>query len=105
MATTINETLTVALLDGTELEVRPLKISLLRDFMVKFEKIAEVAENNAKSMDLLMECVVIALKQYAPEKALDAKALEELLDLPTVYRIVEGASGINLSSTVLGGIA
>lgn len=105
MATTINEALIVALLDGTELEVRPLKISLLRDFMVKFEKIAEVSDNNAKSMDILMDCVTIALKQYAPEKALDAKALEELLDLPTVYRIVEGASGINLSSTVLGGIA
>jgi hypothetical protein len=97
MTTTVNETTTVTLIDGTEIAVRPLKISLLRPFMEKFEKIAGVAEDNAKSMDLLLDCVTIALKQYKPELATDPKALEELLDLPTVYAIVEKASGIKLS--------
>jgi hypothetical protein len=60
--------------------------------MKKFEKIAEVAEDNDKSMNLLMECVQIAMKQYNPELA-DVKKLEDLLDLPTVYKIVEEASG------------
>jgi hypothetical protein len=64
--------------------------------MEKFEKIAGVADDNAKSMDLLLDCVAIALKQYKPELAEDPKALEELLDLPTVYAIVEKASGIKL---------
>ena len=62
MSTTINETKTVELLDGTKISVRPLKISLLRPFMTKFEGIAEVADNNEKSMTLLMECVQIAMK-------------------------------------------
>jgi inhibitor of KinA sporulation pathway (predicted exonuclease) len=97
MATTVNEETIVTLIDGTEIAVRPLKISLLRPFMEKFEKIAAVADDNAKSMDLLLDCVTIALKQYKPELATDAKALEELLDLPTVYAIVEKASGIKLS--------
>jgi len=105
MSTTINETKTVELLDGTKISVRPLKISLLRPFMSKFEGIAEVADNNEKSMTLLMECVQIALKQYAPELATDLKALEELLDLPTVYKIVEEASGIKLSeASLMGGL-
>lgn len=105
MSTTINETKTLELLDGTQISVRPLKISLLRPFMTKFEKIAEVADNNEKSMTLLMECVQIALKQYAPEKAEDLKALEDLLDLPTVYKIVEEASGIKLSeASLMGGL-
>ncbi len=105
MSTTINETKTVELLDGTKISVRPLKISLLRPFMTKFEGIAEVADNNEKSMTLLMECVQIALKQYAPELATDLKALEELLDLPTVYKIVEEASGIKLSeASLMGGL-
>ena len=69
--------------------------------MKAFEKIADVAEDNEKSMDMLMECVKIALKQYKPELAADAKALEDLLDLPTVYKIVENASGIKLSETNL----
>jgi hypothetical protein len=103
MTTTINEEKAIKLIDGTVIHVRPLKISLLRDFMKKFESIAEVADDNDKSMDLLMECVLIALKQYKPEIATDPKALEDLVDLPTVYRIVEEASGINLSETSLIG--
>jgi hypothetical protein len=105
MSTTINETKTIELLDGTKVSVRPLKISLLRPFMKKFEGIAEVADDNEKSMTLLMECVQIAMKQYAPEQATDLKALEELLDLPTVYKIVEEASGIKLSeASLMGGL-
>jgi inhibitor of KinA sporulation pathway (predicted exonuclease) len=97
MATTNSEQ-KVTMIDGTVLEVRPLKISLLRDFMKKFEGIAKVADDNAKSMDLLIECVQIAMKQYKPELAADKAALEENLDLPTVYKIVEEASGINMSA-------
>ena len=102
MATTINEATQLTLIDGTVLNVRPLKISLLRDFMKEFEGIAKVADDNAKSMDILMKCVQIAMKQYSPELAADAKALEDKIDLPTVYKVVEAASGINLSETVSG---
>ena len=97
MATTINENKTIQLIDGTEITVRPLKISLLKPFMAKFEKIADVAADNEKSMNILMECVQIAMKQYAPEKADDLDALEDNLDLPTVYKIVEEASGVKLA--------
>lgn len=97
MATT-NQEQQVKMIDGTVIDVRPLKISLLRDFMKKFEGIAKVADDNNKSMDLLIECVQIAMKQYKPEMAEDKAALEENLDLPTVYRIVEEASGINMSA-------
>ena len=98
MATTMHEAETVSLIDGTKITVRPLKISLLRPFMKKFEGVAKVAEDNEKSMTLLVECVQIAMQQYKPELAGDIEKLEDLLDLPTVYKIVEAASGINLSS-------
>jgi hypothetical protein len=95
MATTTYESQELSLMDGTKITVRPLKISLLRPFMSKFEKVAEVAEDNEKSMTLLIECVEIAMKQYSPELA-DVKKLEEVLDLPTVYKIIEAASGVKL---------
>jgi hypothetical protein len=97
MATTINEEKTITLIDGTKIKVRPLKISLLRKFMKSFEQIAAVAEDNDKSTDLLMDCVQIAMQQYKPELADDREALEDTLDLPTVYKIVEEASGIRLT--------
>jgi hypothetical protein len=96
MSTEVYEEKTIKLIDGTEIKVRPLKISLLRPFMKKFEGISEVAEDNDKSMSLLMECVQIAMKQYKPELAENLKALEDNLDLPTVYKIVEEASGVKL---------
>ena len=42
------ETKTLTLIDGKTITVRPLKISLLRQFMKKFDGIAKVAEDNDK---------------------------------------------------------
>lgn len=97
----LNEPVEVTLINGTSLTVRPLKISLLRDFMKKFEGIASVADDNDKSMTLLLECVQIAMKQYKPELAEDIKVLEDNIDLPTVYAIVEGASGVKLGEGLI----
>jgi len=97
MATTVHEGEELVLMDGSKIKVRPLKISLLRPFMSKFEQVAAVADNNEKSMDILVECVQIAMKQYKPELADNIAALEEVLDLPTVYNIIEAASGVKLS--------
>lgn len=99
MATTVNETRELTLVDGSKISVRPLKISLLRQFLAKFDEIQKVADDNDKSMSVLMECVQIAMKQYKPEAASSVEELEDLVDLPTVYAIVEAASGIDLNGT------
>lgn len=98
MATKVYEVVEIELIDGTVVKMRPLKISLLRDFMEEFQKIGEeeIAEDNVKSMDVLMNCATIAMKQYN-EKLADKEALEEVIDLPTVYKIIEVASGIKLN--------
>jgi len=94
---------TITLIDGTEIAVRPLKLSLLRPFMAKFALLASVSDDNDKSMDILIDCAQIAMKQFKPDLAEDKAALEELLDLPTVYEIIDAASGVpnNDASAVL----
>jgi hypothetical protein len=87
-------------MDGTELSVRPLKLSLLRPFMAKFALLSEASEDNDKSMDILIDCAQIALKQFKPELAEDREALEDLLDLPTVYQIIDVASGLQNSESL-----
>ena len=94
MATEVYETSTITLMDGTEIKMRPLKISLLREFMKAFGRLPEVAEDNDASMELLLECVQIAMKQYAPSWASDRELLEDNIDLPSVYKVLEAASGI-----------
>lgn len=84
---------TVTLVDGTTLQVQPLKISLLRPFVKRFGDLALVADDNDKSMDVLLDCVQIAMKQYKPELSENKESLEDILDLPTVYEIIEAASG------------
>ena len=98
MASKVYEVVEVELIDGTTVKMRPLKISLLRSFMEEFQKIGEeeIAEDNVKSMDVLMNCAVIAMKQYNEELS-DKEKLEEVVDLPTVYKIIEVASGIKLN--------
>jgi hypothetical protein len=98
MATKVYETVEIELMDGTKINMRPLKISLLRDFMKEFQKIGDegIAEDNIKSMDLLVSCATIAMKQFDEELATKEK-LEDILDLPTVYKIIEVAAGIKLN--------
>ena len=86
----------IKLIDGTILKAVPLKISLLRPFMTRFADLTKVAEDNDKSMDVLLDCVQIALKQYKPEIADDREALEDNIDLPTVYKLIDLAYCLNL---------
>ena len=98
MATSVYEVVEIELLDGSPVSLKPLKISLLRDFMKEFEKISDpkIADDNVKSMDVLLNCAVIAFKQYSPDFA-TKEQLEELIDLPTVYKVIEVAAGIKLN--------
>lgn len=93
MATQVYEETEMTLMDGTTIKMRPLKISLLRDFMKRFGDIATVADNNDASMDVLIDCVQIAMKQYSPTYT-DKALVEENFDLPMVYKVIEAASGI-----------
>lgn len=99
MATSVYEVVEVELIDGTKLKLRPLKITLLREFMKKFQSLenVEIASDNDKSMDLLIDCIMIAMKQYNSELASDRSKVEDVIDLPTVYKIIEIASGVKLN--------
>lgn len=94
-----DQTNSILLMDETEIKIRPLKISLLKPFLKEFKSLEKVADNDEKSMDVLLNCVQIALKQYAPELAEDRAKIEDSIDLPTIYKIIDVASGINLTDT------
>jgi hypothetical protein len=98
MATTVYETVDIELMDGTKLKMRPLKISLLREFMAKFDTVVDVAASNVDSMDVLVECAMIAMKQYSPQLADDKDKFEDVADIKMVYKIIEAASGIKLDA-------
>ena len=95
MATTVVDVIKVKLDNGKTIECKPLKIKYLRDFMKTIADLQGIVNDNAKSLEVIITCSEIALSQYAPGEY-TKEDLEELLDLPTMYRIIEGASGIKL---------
>lgn len=97
MATTVYDTLELELMDGTVIQCRPLKIKLLREFMKEFAKMDNegVREDNDKAIGVLLKCAAVAFKQYKPEFTVNE--LEDVLDLQTMYKVIEVASGIKMS--------
>ena len=86
MATKVYTTDNVHLFDGTELEISPLKIKYLREFMVAFDDIKN-AKNDDEAIGTLVECVRVCMKQYYPDISKTVEDVEDNVDMPTIYKI------------------
>lgn len=94
MATTIYNSDNITLIDGQEIYATPLKIKYLRQFMVAFDRVKE-AKTEDESIEYLVECVRIAMKQYCPELK-TKEAVEDAIDIKTMYRLIDLAAGISM---------
>jgi hypothetical protein len=95
MATKIYDTKKISLVDDRIITVAPLKIKYLREFLEKFETIKQ-AKSDDESISILAECALIAMQQYCPSiKTIED--LEDSLDLPTIYEVIDIAAGIKIN--------
>jgi hypothetical protein len=94
MATEIYKSEIVKLVDGTEIYLTPLKIKYLRQFMDAFGLVKE-AQSEEDAVILLCACAAITMKQYYPEIS-TVEMLEDNMDLPSIYKILEVAAGIKI---------
>lgn len=93
MATEVYNRDNIFLIDGRELEIVPLKIKYLREFMNQFQSMKSVKTDH-EAIEVLTMCACICMKQYCPEIAKNA---DDYLDLPTVYKIIDVAAGIRIN--------
>jgi hypothetical protein len=94
MATTIYETGQITLINGTELEITPLKIKYFREFSKEFQGIQKSVTDD-ETIAILVKCTRILMKQYCPEiKTIED--VEDNLDLPTIYSLLEVSTGIKI---------
>lgn len=96
MATKIYLTKNIYLFDGTEIEISPLKIKYLRQFMDTFGLIKN-AKDDDESLIILVECARIAMKQYYPEISKSISDIEDNIDMPTIHQILEISAGIKIN--------
>ena len=96
MATTIYNSQIIHLFDGTELEIIPLKIKYLREFMDVFENIKET-KNDDEAIAVLVEWVRVCMKQYYPQISNTIEQVEDNIDMPTIYKILDTSAGIRIN--------
>lgn len=96
MATTIYDSAYINLIDSTNIYITPLKIKYLREFLVVFEDVKET-RGDEQAIAALAKCALVAMKQYYPEiKTIEQ--LEDSVDLPTIYKILDIAAGIKIDN-------
>ena len=96
MATTIYKSEIIQLLDGTSVEIVPLKIKYLREFMKAFENV-KITKNDDEAIAALVECVRVCMKQYYPSISGSVEDIEENIDMPTVYAVLDVSAGIRIN--------
>ena len=80
-------------MDGYKIHVTPLKIKYLTEFLDLFKHVHE-AVGDEEVIGILSECAAITMKQYRPEIV---DQLEDYVDLPTIYKIIDVAAGIKIN--------
>ena len=95
MATMVYDIKKFHLIDGKEIDGSPLKIKYLREFLEVFETIKQ-AKTDDESIGVLVSCALVAMKQYYPSIR-TIEELEDNLDLPTIYEVIDIAAGIKIN--------
>ena len=95
MATEIYKINKIHLFDGTEIEISPLKIKYLREFMQVFENL-ENTKTEDETLNALLDCSRIAMKQYCP-RLKTIENVEDNLDIKSMYKLLEIAAGIKIN--------
>jgi len=96
MATSVYDIKNIKILDGTEIEISPLKIKYLREFMDKFENV-KIAKGEVEAIEALSECAQVCMKQTRPDLANDKQKFEDAIDLETLYKILDVCAGIKIN--------
>lgn len=95
MATTVYDVEEVTLQDGKTVKLKPLSIRELRRFMEVMGKTSDTKSED-EALQVLVEACGIALEKQIPELKDNKEMLEDLLDIPTINRIIKVCGGIDL---------
>lgn len=107
MATTVYDIVEIELRDGSTISLKPLPIKQLRKFMDIINKGQEADnENPYAAMELFSEAAMLCmLTTERPELGTDRDKFEEVIETPTMMKILEVVGGLNLTDPNLLGAA
>jgi len=98
MANTVYEVVEIQLSNGDEISVRPLTIKNLKKFtkvVAKLDNPEVKTEDDA--MEIFIEAAMVCMEQFAPDLAEDQEKFEDVIEVPTLMKILEIAGGLKLN--------
>ena len=95
MPTEVYKTGYVRTIDGLEIEIIPIKIKYLRQLMVTFDSVQQ-SQSEEETIEVLVECCRIAMKQYYPKFSKEVSDIEDNFDLDSIYDILKYSAGIDI---------
>lgn len=112
MAKTVYDSEEITLQDGREVTLVPLAIGRLRRFMKAWGEFANISDED-EAFDIYINCCGIALEKSVEsdfEKTKDSEKtltdeyreyLEDVLDMDTIYKILDVCGGLKLNDPKL----
>lgn len=98
MANTVYEVVDIQLSNGEEIAVRPLTIKNLKKFTKVVAKLDdESVKTEDDAMEIFIEAAMVCMEQFAPDLATDKEKFEDVIEVPTLMKILEVAGGLKLN--------
>ena len=98
MPTTVYDIEEIELSDGSSLVIRPLTIKHLKKFLDVIKKADDPkVDTEDQVMEVFIEAAMVCLEQLKPELSKDRDAFEEIIEIPTMMKILEVAGGLKLN--------
>lgn len=106
MANSIYDTAELELEDGTNIFLKPLPIKQLKKFMEVIRELdSEDITTEEQAMDIFIKAAMVCLEKTNPEVGLSREKFEEVVNIPTMMKVLEICGGLKLNDPNLLGAA
>jgi len=106
LATTVYDVEEIQLSDGSSLTLKPLTIKKMRKFMETIKEM-DIEENASEegAMDVFIKAAMVCLEESRPELSTSRDLFEDIIEIPTMMKILEVVGGLKLTDPNLLGAA
>jgi hypothetical protein len=106
LATAVYDIVDIELSDGTTITLKPLPIKQHRKFMDIINSMQEAEDQSEQAaMDVFIQAAMECLKVSRPDLGTNRDKFEDVIEIPTMMKILEVSGGLKLTDPNLMGAA
>jgi hypothetical protein len=98
MANTVYEVVDIQLSNGQDISIKPLTIKNLKKFTEVVKKLDDAnITTEEQAMEIFIEAGMVCMAQFSPELSQDKELFEDIIEVPTLMKILEVAGGLKMN--------